>query len=842
MSPIPILTRRSTHPYPFSIPARSSSASHLPLSSDQDDDDDDEDLAQAKAHQKAKPRSRRRVSFDLNTILHHPPALQEDEDDIEQEELQDDLPPLRTSSLAFTAQPMASHSSPNLPSMLTFASFGDREAPSRVVSGPVARTRLVSSPPEPSNSKLGRRLGPKILRSPLPAKARVARRTVIAQRHAAALELMLCGATTSASCELESHQHPKAAEPNVAKPRLARRWSLLPRLSSSKSVAKQEPESRDNDTSDPPASDEANTSTDSSTADTQAVPQSRRFGFFQRASPASSTSKPSPAQLSTPSPTKSALTPKQIKTLKAALMDFDLANGIIGELRARSVNPVEILARTDSAAASQGIAEQPERTAVQVEPTRVQPRYVLGPLLPPLETALAAVSVLPSRHERGRSGNGSRDDSALPDPVRTSISEALETVGPQGDATKSDAAQEDNVGQETRQSSSSSATPRMTARLSLANILNRVRSRSVSPSSAATAATASPGVDSHAELLAAAGAATAVVATAVAITAATSSGSEAAKEKASVVILEEPGSAEAKDADTVAPLLPFGMSTALDGIPDAFPKLQPPKIMGMSPISLALSPRQTIVSQVAASSGAFDALADFSAAAIGPDSAALTDPSHAGFPTDRLSFLVHWWGYEILLPPLAMSHLSTAQSISSAFLSFLQTMAISASLPEMLPFIKYISMWVELEFRAIHEQDARGGGKGVVLAATWVMPLALVPRSWDYPVCSPDGSSGPDAVPAPASASGRPLPSVPANTAGATGPALGVGVVPIPEEKDVMPPPPLTKQPRRISLPPTSPNRQLRNRLDGPIVPPKEKRSPFVSSPTPALLPIPVRF
>ena len=41
---------------------------------------------------------------------------------------------------------------------------------------------------------------------------------------------------------------------------------------------------------------------------------------------------------------------------------------------------------------------------------------------------------------------------------------------------------------------------------------------------------------------------------------------------------------------------------------------------------------------------------------------------------------------------------------------------------------------MDVEFKAIQQQDK---GNGVVVAATWFMPLALVPRPWDYPLTAP---------------------------------------------------------------------------------------------------------
>ncbi|PWN48085.1 hypothetical protein IE53DRAFT_370910 [Violaceomyces palustris] len=153
-------------------------------------------------------------------------------------------------------------------------------------------------------------------------------------------------------------------------------------------------------------------------------------------------------------------------------------------------------------------------------------------------------------------------------------------------------------------------------------------------------------------------------------------------------------------------------------------------LLGSTPVSLLTSPQATLISTYGQSSGAFDALAGLSGAAI----RATTDMDSIHPPLDRMSIFVHWWGFELTLPKPTMAYLNTAHSVSGAFLSFLQTMVVSGGVPELLPFVKYISMYMDVEFKAIQAQDK---GTGVVVAATWFMPLALVPRPWDYPLTPP---------------------------------------------------------------------------------------------------------
>lgn len=153
------------------------------------------------------------------------------------------------------------------------------------------------------------------------------------------------------------------------------------------------------------------------------------------------------------------------------------------------------------------------------------------------------------------------------------------------------------------------------------------------------------------------------------------------------------------------------------------------QLMGSSPLQLLMDP----VGTAAQTSGAFEALAEVSGAAIH----ATQDMSAFHPPLDRMAIFVHWWGFEITLPSATLLYLNTAHSVSGAFLSFLQTMAVGGGVPELLPFIKYISTFMEVEYKAIQAQDE---GHGVVVAATWFMPLALVPRPWDYPLDGPQTS------------------------------------------------------------------------------------------------------
>ncbi|BGP10202.1 hypothetical protein JCM10049v2_006085 [Rhodotorula toruloides] len=158
-----------------------------------------------------------------------------------------------------------------------------------------------------------------------------------------------------------------------------------------------------------------------------------------------------------------------------------------------------------------------------------------------------------------------------------------------------------------------------------------------------------------------------------------------------------------------------------------------------------------------AQSGAFELLADMTGALIGKSGA------HQGVfvpPVDRISVFVYWWGFELSIPPATIKTLSSVASVQQTFMTFLQAFVIAggeihdlscrldrststdgtdqmtgfAGAPELAPFIRYIASYCDMEWSAIKAQDR---GHGIVLAATWLLPVALVPRPWDFPVSLP---------------------------------------------------------------------------------------------------------
>lgn len=120
--------------------------------------------------------------------------------------------------------------------------------------------------------------------------------------------------------------------------------------------------------------------------------------------------------------------------------------------------------------------------------------------------------------------------------------------------------------------------------------------------------------------------------------------------------------------------------------------------------------------------------------ALGYATGKVISTDHSGIypPTDRMSVLTYWWGLEVVLPPPSLEYLSNVHSVSGTVINFLSAISlVNNGVREILPFIRYIAQFIDFEFNAIKRQDK---GNGVVCAATWIMPAALIPRPWDFPL------------------------------------------------------------------------------------------------------------
>lgn len=80
---------------------------------------------------------------------------------------------------------------------------------------------------------------------------------------------------------------------------------------------------------------------------------------------------------------------------------------------------------------------------------------------------------------------------------------------------------------------------------------------------------------------------------------------------------------------------------------------------------------------------------------------------------------------------LHLMHLNqNAQSIASTIVNFLSALSlINNGVREILPFVRYISQFIDVEFNSIKRQDR---GQGVVCAATWCVPTSLSPHDSSF--------------------------------------------------------------------------------------------------------------
>ncbi|GAA5823933.1 hypothetical protein JCM3770_004137 [Rhodotorula araucariae] len=196
-------------------------------------------------------------------------------------------------------------------------------------------------------------------------------------------------------------------------------------------------------------------------------------------------------------------------------------------------------------------------------------------------------------------------------------------------------------------------------------------------------------------------------------------------------------------AETPSPIQPTDIGSAADNGDAEIPLLS--FGTGLPPTSPG-----ALGGLAAAKSGAFEILADVTGALI--EKSGAHDGVYA-VPQDRVSVFVYWWGFEICLPPPAIRTLSSVASVQSSIFTFLQAFVLAggislrisgahvpqlnsahvatAGAPELAPFVRYISSYCDIEWQAIKAQNK---GSGAVLAATWLLPVALVPRAWDFPV------------------------------------------------------------------------------------------------------------
>jgi len=130
-----------------------------------------------------------------------------------------------------------------------------------------------------------------------------------------------------------------------------------------------------------------------------------------------------------------------------------------------------------------------------------------------------------------------------------------------------------------------------------------------------------------------------------------------------------------------------------------------------------------------------------------PNPARKSKEKHKWVPsTTDLSVLATWWGYRLYLPPPVMNKLgglslkasARAVMITTALKWFLDKIPLmlipvqfrpAVKMLKMLsPIVGYVGVFIAWSWDRIKSLDE---GNGVVLTATWLLPVALLPMSWD---------------------------------------------------------------------------------------------------------------
>ncbi|KAI9596162.1 hypothetical protein BDF19DRAFT_439833 [Syncephalis fuscata] len=124
-----------------------------------------------------------------------------------------------------------------------------------------------------------------------------------------------------------------------------------------------------------------------------------------------------------------------------------------------------------------------------------------------------------------------------------------------------------------------------------------------------------------------------------------------------------------------------------------------------------------------------DLLADERSKSIGRNGRCSNSPNEEDdddLPPESIEAHTYWWGYEIYIPPRTLQKLEDEGDVATGVLYFLG--ALSKTVPLIYPFVNMIATFVAMQFTIIKTADR---GNGIILVATWVLPIVLVPKPWE---------------------------------------------------------------------------------------------------------------
>ncbi|KAJ7272977.1 hypothetical protein C8J57DRAFT_1596811 [Mycena rebaudengoi] len=162
--------------------------------------------------------------------------------------------------------------------------------------------------------------------------------------------------------------------------------------------------------------------------------------------------------------------------------------------------------------------------------------------------------------------------------------------------------------------------------------------------------------------------------------------------------------------------------------------------------------------------------------------------------TTQLSFETMWWGYRIYLPPPVLAVLDDQSveaakqttTITAALTWFFSNLPVATFPPpvqpamlllqRLIPLVAYLGSFITWSWSTIRGFDQ---GHGVILTATWILPIALIPGTWharDFPPLPTLDSASEtfmmvtESSSMPAAVVSKPLPPTPASSSSTEAP------------------------------------------------------------------------